>query len=203
MSERKNAVIVYSDVVGYSALKKRDTEQAKSLLHKNHVLHRTLVYQYQGEIVKFMYDETLALFSNSMNAVKCAADILQKALRDGYALRIGIHEGFVEYENNELKGEALTAAMFLQQISDKGGIAVSKKVRDAVLNVKNISFEYFQKKQVESIGTILDVYKIKWSEEISENIKLLNRTRKKVWLPFIILGIIIIVFIILMVMRHI
>ena len=88
MSDRKNAVVVYSDVVGYSALKKRDNEQAKSLLHKNHVLHRTLVHQYQGEIIKFMYDETLALFNNSVNAVKCAADIQQKALKDGYALLI-------------------------------------------------------------------------------------------------------------------
>ena len=202
MPDRKNAVVLYSDVVGYSALKKRDTEQAKSLLHKNHVLHRTLVYQYQGEIVKFMYDETLALFTNNLNAVKCAADIQQKALKDGYALRIGIHEGPIEYENNELKGEALSSAMFLQQNSDKGGIAVSKKVRDSVLNLKNITFEFFQNKEMESTGTSLDVYKIKWSEEINENIKLLNRTRKKVWLPFIILGIIVVLFIIVTILRH-
>lgn len=203
MPDRKNAVVVYSDVVGYGTLKKRDNEQAKSLLHKNHVLHRTLVYQYQGEIVKFMYDETLAVFSNCTNAVKCAADIQQKVLKDGYALRIGIHEGFIESENNEVKGDTVSIAMFLQTVSDKGGISVSKKVRDAVMNLKNISFEFFENKQVEPIGASIDVYKIKWSGEVSENIKLLNRSRKKMWLPFIILGIIVILFIIITIFRNI
>ncbi len=206
MTGSKSAVVVYTDIVGFNAMMTRNEEQAKSLLHKNFVLQKNLVDKFQGEILYNEKDEILAIFYNIPAAVKCSVLIQKEIRKEGYSLRIGIHSG--KLNNNEginiaddHKSEVMSAARFLQKISDKGGISVSEKIHASLVTSKDYSFEYSGKKQIESLNKYIEVYKIKNLDAGQENDHLLYGLKRKIWRPFIIMGIIIVLFIILTLLR--
>lgn len=201
MQDNKSAVIIYSDIVGYNAQKIRDEDQAKSLLQKNSVLHRTLTQQYRGIVMKNEEDEIMAVFRNSTDAVQCAVAIQQGARNKGYFLRIGIHEGPVSIDENEVKGIAVSTAEFLQGISEKGGITVTETVNNSFQYNKNITFEFLENKLIEPINQTHKIYKLKYPESENKIDKIQNLSRKRAWLPFIILGIVFLIFLILTLLR--
>ena len=197
----KSAVIIYSDIVGYNAQKIRDADQAKSLLQKNSVLHRTVIQKFNGKILKSVEDEIMATFRSSLDAVQCAIEIQQGARKKGYSLRIGIHSGKISFEEEETKGEAIDVAMELQRLSEKNGITVSESIFSSISNKKVVSFEEMGEKFIESINDNIDLYKINYPEERNEIDIIQNVSKNKSWYPFIILGIIFAIFLILTILR--
>ena len=89
---RKLAAIMFTDMVGFTSLMQTDekTGLQKRARHKE-VIENTHK-KYNGEIVQYFGDGTLSIFTNSVDAVKCAVDI-QKDLKNPIEvpLRIGIH----------------------------------------------------------------------------------------------------------------
>ncbi len=96
---RKLAAIMFTDIVGYTALMGKDEEQALQLLKKNRTLLKPIIEQFRGEWLKEMGDGTLSSFGSAVDAVNCALAI-QQVLKDDpdLKLRIGIHIGDVVFE---------------------------------------------------------------------------------------------------------
>ncbi len=201
MPDSKSAVVVFTDIVGFNALKTHNEEQAQSLLHKNFVLQKNIIDKYEGEIVSIDKDEILVTFHSKLSAVKCSVAIQQEVQKVGYSLRIGIHSGKLHCNTDDYKGEAVIVARFLQTISDKGGITVSEKIRESNGSNKDISFESSGRKQIENLNKSIEVFKIRYPVSSSEIDYLQHRLKRKVWLPFIILGIIVVLFILLTLLR--
>src|SRR6195256_3093890 len=77
--ERKLAAIMFTDMVGYSALAQRDEELALELLDEHRALLRPAFLKHQGQEVKTIGDGFLVEFASAVAAVNCAVD-LQDAL---------------------------------------------------------------------------------------------------------------------------
>src|SRR5919205_1265596 len=101
--ERKLAAIMFTDMVGYSALSQRDDKLALELLEEHRQLLREIVRRFNGTEIKTIGDAFLVEFNSALEAAQCAIAI-QRALAKRNAdspaerqiqVRIGIHIGDV------------------------------------------------------------------------------------------------------------
>ena len=118
--ERQLLAIMFTDVVGYTALTERDEAGAVRIREAHRELVHTLVKQFEGEVVDAPGDESLSIFASALHAVDCAL-ALQGALRSypDLRVRIGIHLG----EN---------VAARVRPLAEPGGICVSEPVYQLV-----------------------------------------------------------------------
>ena len=159
---RQLAAIVFTDIVGYTALMGADEEKAFQLLKKNRQIQQPLIKQYNGAWIKEIGDGVLASFHTVTDAVMCAGAIHQacKAV-EGLQLRIGIHLGEVVFENNDVFGDGVNIASRLQALAPIGGTYVSESVYKNVSNKKEIITEFIREENLKNVSESVKIYEIK------------------------------------------
>ncbi len=136
---RQLAAIMFTDIVGYTALMGDDEQKAFDLLNKNRQLQKPIIEQYGGKWIKELGDGVMASFSTATDAVQCSIAIQQacNSIPD-LKLRIGIHLGDVVFENGDVFGDGVNIASRLQAIAPIGGIYISESVHNNIANKKAI-----------------------------------------------------------------
>jgi len=136
LQSRQLAAIMFTDIVGYTALMGEDEQKAFELLRKNRQLQKPLIEKFSGSWIKEIGDGVLASFSTATDAVMCAIEI-QRACKDidELKLRIGIHLGEVVFEDNDVFGDGVNIASRLQTLAPIGGIWISEAVYKNVSNM--------------------------------------------------------------------
>ena len=79
-----------------------------------------------------MGDGFLLEFASAVQALRCAIAI-QDSLRaqtDGLRLRIGVHQGEVVPDGDDLLGDGVIVAARLEPLAEPGGICISSRVRE-------------------------------------------------------------------------
>jgi len=157
--ERKLAAIMFTDVVGYTALTEQDEPKAIEIRERHRDLVRPLVAQFQGQLIDATGDEILAVFPSSLLAVDCALAI-QASLRDDpdLKLRIGIHLGDVLMRDAEVAGEGVNIASRIRPLADPGGICVSASVWDLVRNRSYISARPLGSQPLKNVSQPVEVF---------------------------------------------
>ena len=142
---RQLAAIMFTDIVGYTALMGSDDKKAFALLNKNRQLQKPIIESFGGQWIKEMGDGVIASFNTASNAL-AAAKKIQEACRAAadFQLRIGIHLGEVVFENEDIFGDGVNIASRIESLSIAGSVLMSKAIRDQVKN--NTDF------QLESLG---------------------------------------------------
>ena len=87
-SHRALAAIMFTDMVGYSALAQRDDELALELLEEHRRLLREIFPRFHGTEIKTIGDGFLVEFHSALEAAECAIEI-QRALSKRNAERAG------------------------------------------------------------------------------------------------------------------
>src|SRR3954469_3148950 len=77
--QRKLAAIMFTDMVGYSALSQRDDKLAQELLEEHRRLLREVFPRFNGIEIKTIGDAFLVEFGSALEAAQCAIEI-QRAL---------------------------------------------------------------------------------------------------------------------------
>ncbi len=147
---RQLAAIMFTDIVGYTALMGKDSAKALELIRISKEIQKPLVAKHYGQWIKEMGDGALAKFNTALDAVNCAIDI-QKAARAEFngKLRIGIHSGDITIENDDVYGDGVNVASRLESIADPGGIYISESIEKAIqgqtdLQTKNLGEIYLK-----------------------------------------------------------
>ena len=146
MEDRRLAAIMFTDIVGYTALMGSNEDKAFRLLRKNRDLQRPLIKKYRGEWLKEMGDGILASFNTASDAVRCAGEIQNEAKKAGIPLRIGIHEGEVVFEGGDVLGDGVNVASRLEEMAEEGCINISGAVYKDIKNKAGISIEFVEEK---------------------------------------------------------
>ena len=73
--QRKLAAIMFTDMVGYSALSQRNEALALTLLHEHQQLLRPIFAQHGGREVKATGDGFLVEFGSALQSLRCAMGI--------------------------------------------------------------------------------------------------------------------------------
>jgi adenylate cyclase len=158
---RQLAAIMFTDIVGYTALMSDDEQEAFELLNKNRFLQKPLIEQYGGKWIKELGDGVLATFSTVTDAVNCACSIIKGCEPiNGLKLRIGIHQAEVVFENNDVFGDGVNIASRLQSVAPIGGICISEAVRNNVANRKEIKTRFLREESLKHLKEPIRIHEI-------------------------------------------
>ena len=137
--ERKLAAIMFTDIVGYTALMGESEEKGLRVRQRNRSVLRPLLEQYHGERIEETGDEFFAVFASAVDAVNCALAI-QGAVQDDpeLRLRIGVHLGETLLEDGKLYGDSVNVASRIRPLAEPGGICISDEVQHSIQNQQNI-----------------------------------------------------------------
>ena len=159
---RKLAAIMFTDIVGYTALMSNDEDNALRILQKNRDTVKVLVSRFNGEFLKEIGDGTLCSFGSVVDAVNCALEI-QNTLKDepDFKLRIGIHVGdVVVEESGDVFGDGVNVASRIENLAVPGGISVSGQVYDNIQNKPTIETEFLGEKTLKNVARPVKIYAI-------------------------------------------
>jgi pimeloyl-ACP methyl ester carboxylesterase len=120
---------------------------------------KTLVTQFEGEVVDTTGDESLSVFPSALGAVDCAL-ALQAALRDDPHLRVrvGIHLGDVLRRGSEVIGEGVNVAARIRPLAEPGGICVSEAVWRQVHNRPHLAAHALGAQSMKNVSERFQVF---------------------------------------------
>jgi len=187
--QRRLAAIMFTDIVGYSALMSKDEKHTMSILLKNRTIHKTTIRKFNGEFIKEIGDGTLSIFQSSWDAVACAIDI-QNSMNgdDSFQLRIGIHIGDIVISENDVFGEGVNIASRIQSLCEPGGVCISERVYEDIKNKTGIEAECLGEKMLKNIDLPVNIYLIgsecarvlmEHQSSVKETISLLRKILQK------------------------
>ncbi|MBP6978657.1 MAG: tetratricopeptide repeat protein [Bacteroidales bacterium] len=159
--QRKLAAIMFTDIVGYSALMSKDEKVSLQILNKNRELQKAALSRHHGEFIKEIGDGTLSIFQSSWDAVSCSME-LQSTLQETayFQLRIGIHMGDVVISEKDVFGDGVNIASRIQAICEPGGILISETVYHDVRNKSGIKADCLGEKSLKNIDEPVKVYSV-------------------------------------------
>ncbi len=185
---RKLAAIMFSDIVGYSALMSTSEALALEQLGNNQTIHRSAIGKYEGELVKEMGDGNLILFNSAYDAVCCAKEIMSECQTHDLDIRIGIHIGEIIIRDNDAFGDSVNIASRIESLAEPGNIYISSRVQEDIENKPDIITKFIGVKSLKNISHPVNIYSVllekKESDlELSINLKVLKENSIAV-LPF-------------------
>ena len=166
---RRHAAIMFTDIVGYTALMGSNEDRAIEVLHKNREIHAELIEKYNGNLIKEMGDGMLVSFNLASDAVRSAIEIQNACKKQAIPLKIGIHEGEMVFSGSDVLGDGVNIASRLQEDSQKGCITISGSVYRDIKNKPTIKTEFVKEKRFKNVDEPIKVYQVIYEEEAISN----------------------------------
>src|ERR1700759_3332470 len=166
--QRKLAAIMFTDMVGYSALSQRDDKLALELLEEHRQILRKIFPEFNGTEIKTIGDAFLVEFNSALEAAQCAIEIqraLAKRNADAAAprqieLKIGVHIGDVIHRDGDVYGDGVNIASRIEPLAGAGGICVSMDVERQIRNATETRFEKLAPTELKNISVPMELFRI-------------------------------------------
>ena len=194
-TERKVAVILATDVVGYSRKMEENEEQTLKNLKVCRGIIEGLVKEHHGRIFNTAGDSVLAEFQSAVESVICASEF-QKTFKERnnsvgeeeqMQFRVGINFGDVVIEEDNLYGDGVNVAARLEALAQPGGICLSKNVHEIVNKKTDFQFNDLGEQKVKD--TVLHAVDVVIDDSHKRTVK--TKTKSKVPLIAAIVGILV------------
>jgi TolB-like protein/class 3 adenylate cyclase/Flp pilus assembly protein TadD len=158
---RQLAAIMFTDIVGYTALMGQDEQMAISLLNKNRKLHKSRIEAYRGRWIKELGDGVMASFNTVSDAVNAAVKIQEACnTANDFQLRIGIHQGEVLFENNDVFGDTVNIAARIQAAAKPGCIFISESVQGNIANNNDFKSHFVKEETLKNVHKPVRMYQV-------------------------------------------
>jgi adenylate cyclase len=172
--QRRLAAIMFTDMVGSTALAQEDEELSLLVVDEHRDLLRPIFARHEGREVKTMGDGFLVEFPNALDAVKCAYEIQRSARERNFSLprerrvrlRLGIHLGDVVESGGDISGDAVNVASRVEPLADEGGVCITRQVHDQVKNKFQLPFESLGPKPLKNVAEPVEIFRMvmPWDE---------------------------------------
>ena len=171
---RQLAAIMFTDIVGYTALMGKDEHKAFALLNKNRQLQKSFIEAFNGRWIKELGDGVMASFNTVSDAVNAAVKIQEACnVAKDFQLRIGIHQGEVVFENDDVFGDAVNIAARVQAAAAPGCIFISETVHHNISNKSEIKSQFIKEEKLKNVSQPVRMYQVLFAgSEIIEEEKL-------------------------------
>jgi adenylate cyclase len=165
MISRRLAAIFAADVVGYSRMIGADeTGTLSKLAALRREIVDPLVAENGGRVFKTTGDGVLAEFPSTVQALRCAI-VVQERVRGGeLQLRIGVHQGDVVVEGDDLLGDGVNVAARLEGLAEPGGICISGRVHEDAAGKVALDVEDLGEPELKNIAQRHRVFRVRLAE---------------------------------------
>lgn len=159
--KRQLAAIMFTDIVGYTALMGQNEQHAKQIRDRHREVLQKQIEENSGKILQYYGDGTLSIFDSALDAVRSSIAIQKELQADpSIPIRIGIHTGDIVYDDDGIYGDGVNVSSRIQSLSVPGGVLISEKVFDEIKNhpeIKTISLGRFDLKNVKKPLEVLAI----------------------------------------------
>ncbi len=173
-SVRRLSAIMFTDIVGFTALGQRDEALSLELLGEQRAMLRPIFERHGGREVKTMGDGFLVEFPNALEAVRCAYEIQRTSREANFSrpserqvlLRVGVHLGDVVGTPDDISGDAVNVASRIEPLAEAGGVCISRQVYDQVQNKFELPMTSLGPKPLKNVSTPPELFKVvmPWTE---------------------------------------
>jgi putative ABC transport system ATP-binding protein len=168
--ERGTVTIMFSDIVGFTAMMERLGEtRVQEMLRAHCAIVREEVAAHGGFEVKAQGDGFMIGFRSVRPALGCAVAI-QRAMAaygddaaDSPRLRIGLHTGEATKESDDFFGRSVIVAARIAAAAGAGEILVSSVVRELVACADGFVFDDGREVALKGLNGIRRVYGVDWA----------------------------------------
>jgi len=189
--DRKLAAIMFTDMVGYSALSQKDEALALSLLEEHRRILRQIFPKHNGKEVETAGDSFFVEFASALDAAQCAIQIQRTLFQRNatakqekrLSVRIGLHVGDVVHQGKHVHGDGVNIAARIEPCATPGGICLSEDVARQLQNKTNISVVKLGRGELKNIRLPVNIYRIvlPWEEKrlrVVDQLKFFLKKRK-------------------------
>ncbi|MFZ0890788.1 MAG: adenylate/guanylate cyclase domain-containing protein [Thermoplasmata archaeon] len=162
------AAIMFTDMVGFTAMSQRNEVVAMRLLDEHRAILRPVFDSHGGRVIKTMGDGFLVEFPSALESVICAQKVQQTLEQrnvlaqdeEKITLRIGIHVGEIIDQGDDIVGDAVNVAPRIEPLAEPGGICVSDQVLDQIRNKLPVSCEDVVAPKLKNVEFPIRVYRL-------------------------------------------
>lgn len=129
---RKLTAIMFTDIVGFTAMSAANEQSSLDILTLNTKLHKKLIEQHHGLWLKDIGDGNLAIFDSAIEAAQAALAIQQAVQQQEYQLRVGLHVGDVMMTKHDIMGNGVNIASRIQEAAAPDSITLSNTFLNAI-----------------------------------------------------------------------
>src|SRR6266581_6491162 len=175
--QRRLTAIMFTDMVGYTALAQRNEALALQLLEEHRRILRSIFPRFNGTEIKTIGDAFLVEFQSALEAAQCALEIQRTLAKRNHdvssdhriELRIGIHVGDVVHREGDVYGDGVNIASRIQPLAREGGICVSMDVERQIRNALEARFEKLAPTELKNIQLPMDLFRIvlPWEKDVA------------------------------------
>ena len=150
--QRRLAAILFTDIVGYTAIMQENEAEAVRMIKRYHNELRQTAGDHSGEILNDYGDGSLCVFASATEAVNCAMDLQDRLQAEpAVPLRVGLHIGEIFFEAGKILGDGVNLASRIQSLGGGNTILFSEEIYDKIRNnskFKSISLGHYEFKNV-------------------------------------------------------
>ena len=185
---RQLAAILFTDIVGYTALMQQNEENALLIMDRYTSVLNKLVTDHGGKILNDYGDGNLCSFSSVTQAIQCALHT-QKLLQTDLIvpLRIGLHVGEIIFEGEKVMGDGVNVASRIQSLGLANSILFSKEVFDKIKNQPEFNTVCLGFFEFKNVGEPMEVFalvnpglKVPKREEMSGKLKEIKQKANRI-----------------------
>jgi class 3 adenylate cyclase/TolB-like protein/Tfp pilus assembly protein PilF len=165
---RQLAAVMFTDMVGYSALAQRNEALALEVLEEHRRLVRPLFTNHGGREIKTIGDAFMVEFASPVEAARCAI-AMQRLLHGRNAdapperqlrIRIGLHLGDVVHREGDVYGDGVNIAARIEPLAEPGGICLTQQVYDQVWNKLDLPLVKLGRADLKNIQSPINIYRV-------------------------------------------
>src|SRR5439155_13149470 len=158
--DRQLVAVMFTDVVGYTALMQTDERVA---IDKRDRYMRALEGHHDdfgGTIVQRLGDGSMSMFPSSLAAVSAAVAIQRELTAHDVPVRIGVHVGEVIVEPERLTGDAVNIAARIESFAVPGGVMLSDSAYDQIKNRNDVGVVPLGRFRLKNVGRPFELYAV-------------------------------------------
>lgn len=158
-SHRMLAAIMFTDMVGYTALMQEDEQKATDNRDRHRKILQESISRFHGNILQYYGDGTLIIFNSAIEAINSAIEIqmaLQKEPK--IPLRIGLHTGDIVYDDEGIYGDGVNVASRIEGLAISGSVLISGKVYDEVKNHRAFNTVSLGQYELKNVKKPMEIY---------------------------------------------
>lgn len=163
---RRLAAIMFTDIVGYSAMAQVNEALSLELLDEHRRILRPLFEKHDGQEIETAGDSFFVEFNSAVEAANCAIEIQSAILQRNehepenrqLLLRIGLHIGDVVHVDRHVHGDGVNVAARIHSLARPGGICVSQDIARQIRNKIDYPVRKIGRGHLKNISMPVDIY---------------------------------------------